>query len=61
MSTGLGSGLVFIASITVIGVYFEKYRPIAFGLSGAGIGVGNICFAWVNETLIEVYGWRGEN
>ncbi len=29
---GIGSGLVYAVGIVVLGLYFEKYRPLAFGI-----------------------------
>ncbi len=35
-STGLGSGLAYTAAVVVISVYFNRFRPLALGLSLAG-------------------------
>ena len=56
---GIGSGLVYAVGIVVLGLYFEKYRPLAFGIGLAGGGVANIAFPWITSSLIDVYGWRG--
>ena len=46
--------------MVAITVYFEKYRPLAFGLSMSGGGVGNMAFPWITSALIQQYGWRGK-
>ena len=42
-----------------MGLYFEKYRPLAFGLGMAGGGFANIVFPWITFSLIDTYSWRG--
>ncbi len=56
---GIGSGFAYTCAVVAVGIYFEKYRPIAFGLSTLGIGVATMCFPWITSALIAHYGWRG--
>ncbi len=55
----MGSGIVYAAGIVIMGTYFEKYRPLAFGLGLAGGGIANISFPWITFSLIDEYTWRG--
>ncbi len=55
----MGSGIVYAAGIVIMGLYFEKYRPLAFGLGMAGGGVAYIVFPWITFSLIDAYSWRG--
>ncbi len=59
ISLGIGSGLAYMGSMVAVGEHFDKYRPMAFGLSTCGIGIGSICFPWITSSLIDYYGWRG--
>ncbi len=59
ISLGIGSGLAYMGSMVAVAEYFDKYRPMAFGLSTCGIGIGSICFPWITSSLIDYYGWRG--
>ena len=45
--------------MVVISVYFLKLRPLAQGISGTGVSVGNMCFPWVTSALISTFTWRG--
>ena len=59
MSQGLGFGIAFTTCVVVISVYFLKLRPLAQGISGTGVSVGNMCFPWVTSALISTFTWRG--
>jgi MFS family permease len=37
---GLGAGLLYIPSLALVGIWFEKRRAIAFGIVMSGIAVG---------------------
>jgi hypothetical protein len=37
---GLGAGLLYIPSLALVGIWFEKKRAIAFGIVMSGIAVG---------------------
>ncbi len=56
---GLGVGITHFSCTLVVPHYFEKYRPIALGISFCGLPVGNMVFPWINTQLNEFYGWRG--
>ncbi|XP_041080700.1 monocarboxylate transporter 2-like isoform X2 [Polyodon spathula] len=61
--TGLigGFGLAFNLqpSLTIIGRYFLKRRPIANGLAMAGSPVFLCALAPLNQFLFDTFGWRG--
>ena len=56
---GLGACFSYAASIVVINTYFSKMRPLAFGLSGMGGGLGSTVLPILSISLIHHYGWRG--
>jgi len=56
---GLGISLIYLPSIVIISVYFERRRALATGMAVCGTGVGTIVFAPLVEFLSELYGWRG--
>ncbi len=51
--------MAFTTGTVAVGEYFEKLRPMAFGLSLLGGGAANMLFPWISTSLIEYYGWRG--
>ncbi|XP_073845958.1 tarag [Musca autumnalis] len=55
---GPGLSMVWVSSQLIIGYYFEKYRPIANGISCSGAGAGIMMFAYMNNVLITQLGWR---
>ncbi|XP_075167416.1 tarag [Haematobia irritans] len=55
---GPGLSMIWVSSQLIIGYYFEKYRPIANGLSCSGAGVGIMIFAYMNNVLVRRLGWR---
>jgi MFS family permease len=52
-------GLCYIPAITIIGVYFDKHRAIAFGIASAGCGVGTFLSPVILHYCNEHFGWRG--
>lgn len=50
--------MVWVSSQLIIGYYFERYRPIANGISCAGAGAGIAVFSYLNFLLLPDYGWR---
>ena len=48
-----------MANAVVISEYFVRLRPMALGLSFAGVAVGNTVFPIVSSVLIANLGWRG--
>ncbi|TTB85600.1 Monocarboxylate transporter 2 [Bagarius yarrelli] len=56
---GLGLSFNLQPSLTIIGKYFQKRRPIANGLAMAGSPVFLCTLAPLNQFLFEGFGWRG--
>jgi len=50
---------MFLPSVVVVDVHFERRRAAATGLAMCGAGVGTIVFAPLVEYLLQVYRWRG--
>ncbi len=50
---GLGLGLAYIPSISVIGVYFDRRKPTGLGIAVSGVGLGTFVFPLVIRFLIE--------
>ena len=59
LSTGLGLGLCYIPSITIIGMYFGRNRSLAMGIAVTGLGAGPITFPPLLTYLDHLVGWRG--
>lgn len=57
--SGVGFGLIYLPSIVIIGLYFERKRPLALGLSVSGSGIGYFAFSPISQYLIDEFGWRG--
>lgn len=44
---GLGAGLLYIPSLALVGIWFDKKRAIALGIVMSGIAVGTSpCLLW---------------
>ncbi|XP_030724924.1 monocarboxylate transporter 1-like isoform X1 [Globicephala melas] len=56
---GLGLAFNLNPSLTMIGKYFYKRRPLANGLAMAGSPVFLSALAPLNQALFAVFGWRG--
>ncbi|KAI4826769.1 hypothetical protein KUCAC02_030202 [Chaenocephalus aceratus] len=56
---GLGLSFNLNPSLTMIGKYFYKRRPIANGIAMAGSPVVLCTMAPINTWLFEKFGWRG--
>ena len=56
---GFGSGLSYMAGMVAVADYFDKWRPLAFGIATSAGGVANMCFPWISVSLIQHFGWRG--
>ena len=52
--------MVGTSGVVVITEYFVRLRPMAFSLSLAGLGIGNMVFPMVSTVFIENLGWRGK-
>ena len=57
--SGLGFGMMFQPSIVIVGMYFEKWRPLATGIAISGTGVGTFVFPPMVLGIAEYYGWQG--
>lgn len=58
-STGLGLAFNLNPSLTMIGKYFYKKRPIANGIAMAGSPVFLSTLAPLNTWFFDQFGWRG--
>ncbi|XP_064621088.1 uncharacterized protein LOC135483943 [Lineus longissimus] len=56
---GLGLGLLFAPTSAMIGLYFDKHRTLAIGLSATGVGMGMFIYPPLVRWLIHEFGWRG--
>lgn len=59
MITGLGMSFSFQSSITVLGLYFVRWRPLANALASIGISLGVTLWPPFARFLLENLGWRG--
>ena len=50
--------MVWVSSQLIIGYYFDKFRPIANGISCSGAGAGIMIFSYMNSVLVPDLGWR---
>ncbi|KAI0096149.1 major facilitator superfamily domain-containing protein [Nemania sp. FL0031] len=59
VAVGLGSGCLFVPSITITSTYFTTKRPITTGITAAGGSVGGVIFPIVFRRLLDTvgYGW----
>ncbi|XP_070566612.1 monocarboxylate transporter 13-like [Ptychodera flava] len=57
--TGIGYGLAYVPSVSLIGQYFERRHALANGIAYAGSGLGMIAMPPLWLVLINTYGWRG--
>ncbi|XP_077908877.1 monocarboxylate transporter 3 isoform X3 [Ictidomys tridecemlineatus] len=56
---GLGLALNFQPSLIMLGLYFERRRPLANGLAAAGSPVFLSALSPLGQLLLELFGWRG--
>ncbi|XP_072512171.1 monocarboxylate transporter 3 [Notamacropus eugenii] len=57
--TGLGLALNFQPSLIMLGLYFDRRRPLANGLAAAGSPVFLSALSPLGQVLLEHFGWRG--
>ncbi|XP_031795989.1 monocarboxylate transporter 3 [Sarcophilus harrisii] len=57
--TGLGMALNFQPSLIMLGLYFDRRRPLANGLAAAGSPVFLSALSPLGQVLLERFGWRG--
>lgn len=55
---GLGYGMIYVPSVIVVGFYFEKWRPLATGISVCGAGIGGIVLPLILSFILKVSGWQ---
>jgi len=59
MLSGIGLALVYVSSLFIVTIYFDRRRGLATGLAVTGSGVGALAFPPLIEWLNEQYAWRG--
>ncbi|CAL1547414.1 unnamed protein product [Lymnaea stagnalis] len=57
--TGFGNCCTYIPSHVLSGLYYDKYRSIATGVSTSGSGLGGAVLPVLVGFLIDVYSWKG--
>jgi len=57
LCVGLGSGLMYVPTLSLVAGAFTTKRPIALGLLACGIGLGAIVFVVVFRGLIDSHGF----
>ncbi|XP_065496572.1 monocarboxylate transporter 14 isoform X2 [Caloenas nicobarica] len=55
---GVGSGMVYLPAVVMVGQYFQKRRALAQGLSTTGTGFGAFLMTALLKYLCTEYGWR---
>ncbi|XP_069474397.1 monocarboxylate transporter 14 isoform X2 [Ambystoma mexicanum] len=55
---GIGSGMVYLPAVVMVGQYFQKRRALAQGLSTTGTGFGTFLITILLKYLCKEYGWR---
>ncbi|XP_071770694.2 monocarboxylate transporter 9-like [Centroberyx gerrardi] len=56
---GIGAGLVYAASLTIICLYFDKKRGLALGIITTGTSAGGFLYATLQNELIDLFGLDG--
>ncbi|KAM6946119.1 monocarboxylate transporter 13 [Aplochiton taeniatus] len=57
--TGLGYALTWTPTVTMLGCYFERRRPMANALASAGECVFTFLLTPLFQLLVDTYSWRG--
>ena len=57
----LGSGLIYVPSVTIVSNTFKKYRPLATGFAATGSAVGGTVFPIMFRNLVEKIGFGWTN
>ncbi|OBS60187.1 hypothetical protein A6R68_08715 [Neotoma lepida] len=57
--TGLGMCFSFQSSLTAVGLYFVRRRPLANALASIGMSMGVTLWPLLARYLLETLGWRG--
>lgn len=56
---GTGFGLMTLTFIGIITEWFDTKLSFATGLAGCGVGLGIAVFAFLNDWLVDSFGWKG--
>ena len=54
----IGTGAIYTLTLSTISKWFDKQCGLAMGISGAGVGIGQMLFAPFAAMLISNFGWR---
>ncbi|KAF2862382.1 MFS general substrate transporter [Piedraia hortae CBS 480.64] len=55
---GIGAGLIFVASVTILPQWFSTRRSLASGISACGSGLGGLIYSLASQKLIDTVGLR---
>ncbi|XP_075717363.1 monocarboxylate transporter 14 [Rhinoderma darwinii] len=58
VTAGIGSGMVYLPAVVMVGQYFKKHRALAQGLSTTGTGFGTFLITVLLKYLCAEFGWR---
>ncbi|KAM9378729.1 monocarboxylate transporter 14 [Phaethornis superciliosus] len=58
VTSGIGSGMVYLPAVVMVGQYFQKRRALAQGLSTTGTGFGAFLMTALLKYLCTEFGWR---
>nr|XP_033814419.1 monocarboxylate transporter 14 [Geotrypetes seraphini] len=58
MIAGIGSGMVYLPAVVMVGQYFQKRRALAQGLGTTGTGFGTFLMTMLLKYLCKEFGWR---
>ncbi|XP_039343354.1 monocarboxylate transporter 14 isoform X3 [Mauremys reevesii] len=58
VTAGVGSGMVYLPAVVMVGRYFQKRRALAQGLSTTGTGFGTFLMTVLLKYLCKEFGWR---
>ncbi|XP_071608206.1 monocarboxylate transporter 14 isoform X1 [Heliangelus exortis] len=58
VTSGIGSGMVYLPAVVMVGQYFQKRRALAQGLSTTGTGFGAFLVTAFLKYLCTEFGWR---
>jgi len=56
--SAIGTGGVYVVSMSIVTRWFDKKRGIAIGISTSGIGLGMVMMAPIATYFIAKFGWR---
>ena len=57
--SGVGAGLCYGPSMVIIGIYFEKRRALANGITFSASSFGSFCFPPLIQYCLDSYGLQG--